>query len=139
MFRKLVFTASIALASQWESSVAADPYQPFTHGESGVKGFGVGHRGALCIVMPKIPGLDIKGGVFALKSGSSFELAKSTAIEQPGTTIHIFAGISDPHAFGYEPDFTLKAGQRLVAVGPDGSKVGGTLYYHPANGEDYSS
>ncbi len=116
-----------------------DAYDAFSHDGGGVTGYAVTHRGALCIVTPNLPDQEMKGGTFASPSGQKFNVANATAIGQPGTRIHVFPKTSYPKSLPYEAEFKMMAKDRLVAVSPDGKKVEGAFYYHPANGEDYSS
>lgn len=125
------------LFTTWAMGMEA--YDAFSHDGGGLTGYAVSHRGALCIVTPILPDQELKGGAFTLPSGQKYPVAKATAFVQPATSIHIYPKVDFPKALPYAPDFKLKAKDRLVVVSPDGKKVEGAFYYHPANCEDYSS
>ena len=121
----------------WATGMEA--YEVFPHDGGDVTGYAVNHRGALCIVTPVLPDQELKGGAFTTSSGQKLSLANAKTLQQPGTCVHIYPKIEFPEAQPYEAEFTLKDKDRLVAVSPDGQKLEGTFYYHPANCEDYSS
>ena len=114
-------------------------YAALTRDDGSFPGYGVNHRGALCVVTAADPGDDGKATVFDFPKGLRFDTAKAKAFQQPSSNVYIFGNTEFPSAVPYEPEFELKAGDRLVAVSPDGSKVEGKLMYNPANGEGYSS
>ncbi|MGJ8643560.1 MAG: hypothetical protein ACSHX9_09150 [Luteolibacter sp.] len=125
---------ALPLATAEEFSYAA-----FTRDGESFPGYGVSHRGALCIVTAVNPSDEGNDTLFDFQEGKRFDVAQAKTYQQPSSSVFIIGGADFPHAVAYEPEFVLKAGDRLVAVSPEGKKVEGDLMYNPANGEDYHS
>lgn len=114
-------------------------YAAFQNEGGAYPAFGVSHRGSLCIVTALHPGDGGKAASFSLPKGQQFSSAQAKTYQQPGTSVYIFGKKEFTQAVPYDPEFQLKAKDRLVAVSPEGKRIEGFLLYNPANGSDYSS
>jgi hypothetical protein len=138
-FAHMRFLVLFALASAACAAAEETSYAALAREGGSFPGYGVDHRGALCIVTAFDPTDGGKPAVFVSPKDMRFDTSKAKAYAQPSSSIHIFGRTEFPHAVPFEAEFVLKAGDRLVAVSPDGGRVEGKLAYNPANGEDYSS
>jgi hypothetical protein len=115
-------------------------YTAFDRDGASSPAFTVEHRGALCVITtdPTDAPPDARP-VFSSVGGPRIETAQARIYPHGETKVFIVPGAKSPHSLAFDPEFTLKAGEALVALSPQGKRIEGKLLYHPGNGGDYSS
>lgn len=141
--RPLHLLAAISLAFRGLSPAAEVPagYTALDRDGSPSPAFSVEHRGALCVITTTDPAAAPRDArsVFSSAGGPRIDTAQARTYRHGDIAVFIVPGANSPHSLAYEPAFTLKSGEALVALSPQGKRIEGKLLYHPGNGGDYSS